>query len=145
MKIRALTYNVHGLPWSKNQSADIVRYLASASPDTICLQEVFLDSMRLYFSKELGARGYTVVVPRDEGVTMLNSGLLTAFRTSRFADAHRCYWTPTEDRLRIQFQHLLRTRIPSPAKAVALDHGAERKLCKTLRQVIQGRGGTVPI
>jgi len=92
MKIRALTYNVHGLPWSKNQSADIVRYLISVSPDTICLQEVFLDTMRLYFSKELGARGYTVLTPRDEGVTILNSGLLTAFRTSRFTLTSDCFY-----------------------------------------------------
>lgn len=92
MKICALTYNVHGLPWSKNQSADIVRYLVSASPDTICLQEVFLTSMRLYFSKELGAHGYTVVTPRDEGVTVMNSGLLTAFRSSRFALVSDCFY-----------------------------------------------------
>jgi len=95
MKIRALTYNIHGLPWSKNQSADIVRYLSAASPDTICLQEVFLDSSRLYFSKELGARGYTVVVPRDEGVTIMNSGLLTAFRSSRFALLSDCFYPYT--------------------------------------------------
>jgi len=51
--------------------------------------------MRLYFSKELGAHGYTVVVPRDEGVSMMNSGLLTAFRSSRFALVSDCFYPYT--------------------------------------------------
>jgi exonuclease III len=79
--MRLLSYNVHGLPWSKDQSASIVRYVSHIRPDVLCFQEVFTDKLRSYFSSELKAHGYTVVSPRDGGVTVLGSGLLIAFST----------------------------------------------------------------
>jgi endonuclease/exonuclease/phosphatase family metal-dependent hydrolase len=72
------------LPWSKNQSPAIVRYILSVRPEILCLQEVFTTKLRTFFTSELTRYGYTVVSPRDEGVTLLGSGLLIAFVSSRF-------------------------------------------------------------
>jgi len=95
MKFQVMTYNIHGLPWSKNQSREIVRYLSLTLPDVLCLQEVFTDRLRVFFVAELTALGYTVVVPRDEGVTLLRSGLLTAVHRSRFRVLSSCFYPYT--------------------------------------------------
>lgn len=79
-----LTYNTHGLPWSKDQSYSICTWIKSIKPSIVCLQEVFLESVRTYYKDQLTRAGYTVVVPRDTGVTFLSSGLLTAFLDSDY-------------------------------------------------------------
>jgi len=95
MKFQVMTYNIHGLPWTKNQSADIVRYISMANPDMLCLQEVFTNVLRAFFSAELTALGYTVVSPRDEGVAILGSGLLTAVKNTRFRILSTCFYPYT--------------------------------------------------
>lgn len=92
--MRILSYNVHGLPWSRNQSPSIVRYLSSIHPDVLCLQEVFTKKMRDYFSVELPKHGYTVVSPRDDGVTIMGSGLLIAF-SSAYTLLSACFYPYT--------------------------------------------------
>ena len=95
MKVQVMTYNVHGLPWSKNQSKEIVAYIASANPDIVCLQEVFTTELCLFFCSQLTLHGYTVKKPRDEGVSMLGSGLLTAFKSLRFFYVSACFYPYT--------------------------------------------------
>jgi endonuclease/exonuclease/phosphatase family metal-dependent hydrolase len=95
MKVQCMAYNVHGLPWSKNQSANIVQYILDVQPDVLCLQEVFTDVLRKYFSETLTAHGYTVVSPRDDGVAIMGSGLLSAFKTARFRLLSTCFYPYT--------------------------------------------------
>jgi endonuclease/exonuclease/phosphatase family metal-dependent hydrolase len=92
MRLTVMTYNVHGLPWSKNQSAEIVRYISAVRPDVLSLQEVFTDVLRRFFSDSLTALGYTVVSPRDEGVTFIGCGLLTAFLSSKLRLVSSCFY-----------------------------------------------------
>ena len=92
--MRILTYNVHGLPWSRNQSPAIVRYISHIRPDVLCFQEVFTNKLRDYFSTELPKYGYTVVSPRDEGVALLGSGLLIAF-TAEYTLLSSCFYPYT--------------------------------------------------
>jgi endonuclease/exonuclease/phosphatase family metal-dependent hydrolase len=93
--MRLLTYNVHGLPWSRNQSPSIVQYVSHICPDVLCFQEVFTDKLRDYFSTELPKHGYTVVSPRDKGVTILGSGLLIAFSSTQFTLLSSCFYPYT--------------------------------------------------
>jgi endonuclease/exonuclease/phosphatase family metal-dependent hydrolase len=78
MLCEILTYNVHGLPWSKDESKAICTWIKSLRPSIVCLQEVFTESARNYYKEQLVREGYTVRLPRDTGVSVLPSGLLTA-------------------------------------------------------------------
>ena len=92
MNLRILTYNIHGLPWSKNNSASIVLYISHILPDVLCLQEVFTKTLCDFYVDQLSRLGYTVVVPRDSGVSVLGSGLLTAVLSSRFRVLSHCFY-----------------------------------------------------
>ena len=92
MRCQILTYNVHGLPWAKDYSMDIVSWIRSIKPSIICLQEVFLDSARNYFKEQLARIGYTVIIPRDSGVSLFPSGLLTAFLDSEYSIISDCFY-----------------------------------------------------
>lgn len=84
MSIIILTYNVKGLPWCKDYIEDICVFLSKQDVDIICLQEVFTERGRNFYKIFLEAIGYTVLLPNDTDVTWLPSGLLTAFKTSKF-------------------------------------------------------------
>ena len=79
-----LTYNVKGLPWCKDYIEDICVFLSTVPADIICLQEVFTERARNFYKIFLEAIGYTVLLPNDSDVALLPSGLVTAFRQSKF-------------------------------------------------------------
>lgn len=86
-----LTYNIHGLPWSRDHTEGIATFLLEKLPSIICLQEVFLDRNRNFYKEFLELLGYTVCLPRDSDVTLLPSGLVTAFKRSEFAFISDCF------------------------------------------------------
>ena len=92
MFLTILTYNTHGLPWSRDTSVEICEWLKVQRPLVICLQEVFVEANRQYYKEHLERNGYRVLIPRDLGVTLVNSGLLTAFLTSRFDYVSECFY-----------------------------------------------------
>jgi exonuclease III len=92
MFLTVLTYNTHGLPWSRDTSVEICEWLKERRPQVICLQEVFVEANRQYYKEHLERNGYKVCVPRDRGVALVTSGLLTAFLTSRFDFINECFY-----------------------------------------------------
>lgn len=82
--LSVLTYNVKGLPWCKDYIEDICIFLSTIPADVICLQEVFTERARNFYKIFLEAIGYNVLLPNDSDVALLPSGLVTAFRRSKF-------------------------------------------------------------
>jgi endonuclease/exonuclease/phosphatase family metal-dependent hydrolase len=82
--LRILTYNVKGLPWCKDFLEDICIFLSTVPADIICLQEVFTERARNFYKLFLEAIGYVVLLPNDTDAALLPSGLVTAFRRSKF-------------------------------------------------------------
>ena len=92
MFLTVLTYNTHGLPWARDTSVEICEWLKECHPQIICLQEVFVDANRQYYKEHLERNGYQVCIPRDSGVSLVSSGLLTAFLVSRFDFIGECFY-----------------------------------------------------
>jgi exonuclease III len=92
MFLTVLTYNTHGLPWSRDTSVEICDWLKMQRPQVICLQEVFVEANRKYYKEHLERNGYHVLIPRDSGVALVNSGLLMAFLTVRFDYVSDCFY-----------------------------------------------------
>ena len=92
MFFNLLTYNTHGLPWSRDTSTEICEWLKERRPQIICLQEVFVEANRAYYKEHLERNGYTVVIPRDRDVAWLSSGLLMAFLSRRFEFISECFY-----------------------------------------------------
>ena len=92
MFLTVLTYNTHGLPWSRDTSVEICEWLKERRPQIICLQEVFVNANRQYYKEHLERNGYRVCLPRDGGVAVVNSGLLTAFLSVRFEYVNECFY-----------------------------------------------------
>jgi endonuclease/exonuclease/phosphatase family metal-dependent hydrolase len=89
MQVHAITYNIHGLPWSNMKLNRILAWLLEVQVPLICFQEVFTDKARKTIRDFLEPHGYTVVIPRDEGVSLFPSGLVTAI--------HKRHWTILSD------------------------------------------------
>ena len=92
MFLTVLTYNTHGLPWSRDTSVQICEWLKERRPQVICLQEVFVEANREYYKEHLERNGYRVCIPRDRGVSLVTSGLLTAFLSVRFDYINECFY-----------------------------------------------------
>lgn len=91
MILDILTYNIHGLPWSRDFTQGICEFLVKQLPSIICLQEVFHSVNRKYYYEFLSKIGYTVCIPYDEDVTLLPSGLLTAIKNEDFKVVNQCF------------------------------------------------------
>jgi hypothetical protein len=78
MHCRAITYNIHGLPWCKQYSTEILQWFASHPVPIICFQELFTSSGRSLYTAELSKQGYQIFIPNDEHVSLFSSGLLIA-------------------------------------------------------------------
>lgn len=91
MRCTILSYNIHGLPWSRDNSKHICAWLIDTKPEIICIQEAFRPQVRHYFQEQLARHGYHVCIPRDEGVAYMNSGLLIAARESEYAVISDCF------------------------------------------------------
>lgn len=92
MFLTILTYNTHGLPWARDTSVEICEWLKSRRAHIICLQEVFVEANREYYKEQLERSGYCVMIPKDCGVTLVTSGLLTAVLRSRFEYMSDCFY-----------------------------------------------------
>lgn len=86
-----LTYNIHGLPWSKPMNQEICDFLERIKPSILCLQEAFVPSVRLFYKHALERMGYRVFLPRDEEVCWLNSGLLIAVWDAEWHVESSCF------------------------------------------------------
>jgi hypothetical protein len=62
-----------------------------SKPAIICLQEVFVETRRNYYKTELENGGYIVLIPHDDNVSFLNSGLLTAVLKSKYDCVSQCF------------------------------------------------------
>ncbi len=91
MQVNLLTYNIHGLPWARDHIESICNFLLEKMPSIICLQEVFLERSRTFYKEFLEYLGYTVFIPRDDDVTFLPSGLLTAVKRSEYVAISDCF------------------------------------------------------
>jgi exonuclease III len=91
MKCEILSYNTHGLPWSRDTSKEIVEWLKTIKPGIICLQEVFCESTRLFYKEHLERSGYFVSIPNDTNITFLSSGLLIACLESKYKLVSECF------------------------------------------------------
>jgi len=91
MLCQILTYNTHGLPWSRDNSHPICDWIKTLKPEILCLQEVFLVQTREYYKEQLERYGYHVVIPHDQDTTFLGSGLLTAFLESDYTLRSQCF------------------------------------------------------
>jgi endonuclease/exonuclease/phosphatase family metal-dependent hydrolase len=83
-QVSVCTYNIHGLPWSRNNTRPIARWLKTLGVDCICIQEAFLETDRLYIKEQLERAGYVVCIPRDGDTAWLSSGLVTAVRSDTY-------------------------------------------------------------
>ena len=91
MRCQILTYNTHGLPWSKDESKPICGWIKKVRPAVVCLQEVFVESTRTYYKEQLERVGYTVRVPHDTNVALISSGLLTAVLEKEYDFISDCF------------------------------------------------------
>ena len=91
MNCQILTYNTHGLPWSKDQSKEIAEWICTRRPQIVFLQEVFLSPVREFYKSYLERAGYRVCIPADQNVSMLPSGLLSAFLDSEYTLLNSCF------------------------------------------------------
>jgi len=79
MNVNLLTYNTHGLPWSRKRTKEICDWLLTQRPHILCLQEVFTQDARDYYTAALETQGYVIRAPDDGDCATLSSGLLTGF------------------------------------------------------------------
>jgi len=84
MLVHALTYNIHGLPWANAKLERILYWVLETAIPIVCFQEVFTATGRQKILERLEPHGYQVLVPRDEGVSLLPSGLITAIHRNHY-------------------------------------------------------------
>lgn len=92
MNVSVLTYNIRGLPWVRDQSVAICDWILKQRPPILCLQEVFRPRVLLYFKEKLEGAGYHVCLPKDDDVTLMKSGLLTACLSSDYDVLSSCFY-----------------------------------------------------
>lgn len=90
--VHIVTYNIHGLPWVSCPHVLIAEWLAThVCAPILCFQEVFTSRGREKLMQVLDVNGYDVLVPHDEGVSCLTSGLLTAVKRHDFRVLTTCF------------------------------------------------------
>ncbi len=73
-----LSYNIHGLPWCKQYTSEILTWIQTHPVPILCFQELFTKKGRDMYKAELSKQGYEIYIPNDEGVSLFPSGLLIA-------------------------------------------------------------------
>lgn len=84
MYCHVLTYNIHGLPWCKSYSSEILDWIQKNPKPLLCFQELFTASGRSLYTAELSKLGYEVHVPYDTEVSLFCSGLLIAVHPNHY-------------------------------------------------------------
>jgi exonuclease III len=80
MNLSIITYNTHGLPWSRIRYKEICAWLCKQEfIDIICLQEVFTKKAINHYVNTLRYYGFVACIPDDNNCTILSSGLLTFY------------------------------------------------------------------
>ncbi len=79
-----LTYNIHGLPWCKQYSSEILTWIQQNPIPILCFQELFTKKGRDLYKAELSKQGYDVYLPNDEGVSLFPSGLMIAVDPKKY-------------------------------------------------------------
>jgi len=79
--ISILTYNIHGLPWSVDNTLPIARWSGVCGADLLCFQEVFTESRQNTLKRILEEYDYTVYFPNDAIGSVVPSGLCIALQT----------------------------------------------------------------
>jgi endonuclease/exonuclease/phosphatase family metal-dependent hydrolase len=83
MRLKLLTYNIHGLPWNRVNIKGIADWVFGvAAPQVICLQEVFSTRHRNYLMMRADLAGWVPLVPNDNMCLSIpglecGSGLMT--------------------------------------------------------------------
>jgi len=75
-----LSYNIHGLPWSPDNTRPIASWSATCGADCLFFQEVFSEDRKLVLKTILESNGYIVLFPNDNAGTLILSGLCIAIR-----------------------------------------------------------------
>jgi endonuclease/exonuclease/phosphatase family metal-dependent hydrolase len=96
MRCHVLTYNIHGLPWCKSYTTEIMEWISSHPMPILCFQELFTASGRSIYTAELTKQGYQVFVPHDTEVSLFPSGLLIAIHPAHYK-VHRTLFRPYLD------------------------------------------------
>jgi endonuclease/exonuclease/phosphatase family metal-dependent hydrolase len=84
MQVHAITYNIHGLPWSRAPLEKIAVWCLEQRVPILCFQEVFTEAGRSILQTYLERNGYRVLIPHDAGVSLFPSGLLTAIDVRQY-------------------------------------------------------------
>jgi len=75
-----LSYNIHGLPWSRDNTRPIATWSATCGADCLFFQEVFSETRKIVLQTILESNGYTVLFPNDTAGILILSGLCIAIR-----------------------------------------------------------------
>jgi exonuclease III len=78
--ISILTYNIHGLPWSVDNTLPIARWSGVCGAELLCFQEVFTESRKTTLKRILEEHNYTVYFPNDIIGSVVPSGLCIALQ-----------------------------------------------------------------
>jgi len=78
--ISILTYNIHGLPWSVDNTLPIARWSGGEGTNLLCFQEVFTESRQTTLKRILEEHDYTVYFPNDAIESVVPSGLCIALQ-----------------------------------------------------------------
>ena len=89
-----LSYNIHGLPWSSDNTRPIAIWSGSCGADLICFQEVFTEARKATLQTILDESGYQCFFPMDTINSILSSGLCIALRTSSLWSHQSTRFTP---------------------------------------------------
>ena len=80
--ISILTYNIHGLPWSPDNTLPIARWSGQSGCELLCFQEVFTETRQNTLKRVLEEYDYKIYFPNDKIGTVLPSGLCIAISSS---------------------------------------------------------------
>lgn len=80
--ISILTYNIHGLPWSVDNTLPIARWSGVCGAELLCFQEVFTEYRQNTLKRILEEHDYTVYFPNDAIGSVVPSGLCIALQNS---------------------------------------------------------------
>jgi exonuclease III len=80
--ISILSYNIHGLPWSIDNTLPIARWSGVCGAELLCFQEVFTEYRQNTLKRILEEHDYTVYFPNDDIGSVVPSGLCIALQNS---------------------------------------------------------------
>lgn len=92
--ISILTYNIHGLPWSIDNTLPIARWSGVCGAELLCFQEVFTEYRQNTLKRILEEHDYTVYFPNDIIGSVVPSGLCIALQNRSLWKMRTLRFTP---------------------------------------------------